>query len=140
MIACVPTGNELTAKLAVPDVRVPVPRDLLPAENWMLPVGTPMPELDATFAVNTTGLFNVGAAGEKDRVVAVAIKAGGTLTPELPFPPQPIVKYTEPNTTTDSESSIRLRRAGHPNITRPARLAIVPAPNHVLWDAPPLDG
>ena len=134
MIACAPAVSELSVKLAAPDARVAVPSDVLPAENLMLPEGTPAPEPGVTFAVNTIGVFNVGAVGEKDSVVVVAIKAGGVLTPELPFPPQPIAKRAEPSAIMANESSAGRRRAGHPNITKPARLAIVPAPNHVLRD------
>jgi hypothetical protein len=117
-------------RLADPDARVTLPRDVLPAEKAILPVGVPVPEPGITFAVNTTGVLSVGAVGEAERVVVVPINAGGVFEPELPLPPQPIVKRTELNTIIVSARRTRRRRPGNPSITRPARLAMAPAPSH----------
>ena len=85
-------------RLPDPEVRVTTPRDILPVEKAMLPVGVPEPEPGVTFAVNTTGVLSAGAVKEAESVVVVLINAGGVFDPELPFPPQPIVKKTELNT------------------------------------------
>ena len=136
MTACAPTGSELTVRLAEPDDSADVPRDVLPVENVMLPVGVPAPEPGTTLAVNATGLPNAGAVGENDNVVVVPIGAGGVFVLELPFPPQPIAKKAVLNAIKISTRKARRRRLGNPSITRPARLAIALVPNHPVRDLP----
>ena len=83
-------------RLADPEARLAVPRTVVPSENVIVPEGRPAPELGATFVVNTTGLPSMGAVGETERVVVVAINAGGFFSP-LPVPPplQPTVIRSE---------------------------------------------
>jgi hypothetical protein len=69
-------GSEVVVKLADPQARFAVPSDVLPVENVILPECRPVPELGTTFAVSTTGLPNVGSAGDADSVVVVGISAG----------------------------------------------------------------
>ena len=62
----VPTGSAVVLKLALPPLRVAVPRTVVPTLNVTVPVGVPKPdELGATVAVKVTDWPNtedVGAA------------------------------------------------------------------------------
>ena len=76
-IVCTPAGSELTVRLAAPDAKLTTPRDVLPSENVMLPVGTPVPVPGITIEARTIGLPSVGAVGEAESDVVVLINAGG---------------------------------------------------------------
>lgn len=76
-IVRMPAGSELSVRLAAPDAKLTTPREVLPSENVMLPVGTPVPVPGVTFEARTIGLPSVGAVGEAESVVVVLIKAGG---------------------------------------------------------------
>jgi hypothetical protein len=80
-IVCTPTGSELTVRLAAPDAKLTTPRDVLPSENVMLPVGTPVPVPGVTFEARTIGLPSRGAVGEAESVVVVLINEGGEFEP-----------------------------------------------------------
>lgn len=130
MIVCAPIGSTLVVKLAEPEARVAVPRDVVPDENAMLPVGIPVPELGATFAVRISDLPNVGDVGDTDSAVVVVMSAGVGLLPPL----QPITKNTELNVIIVSAKSRCLRRRGRSSSRSPARLPVAPAPNHPPWE------
>ena len=123
-------GSTLVVKLAEPEARVAVPRDVVSDENAMLPVGIAVPELGATFAVRISELPNVGDVGDTDSAVVVVMSAGCGLLPPL----QPITKKTELNVIIVSPKSRCLRRRGRSTSSIPARLPVAPAPNHPPWE------
>jgi hypothetical protein len=129
VIVCAPIGSKLVVKPAEPEARVTVPRDVVPDENTMLPVGIPAPELGATFAVRTSAFPNVGALGDTDRAVVVVMSAGGGL-----LPPQPIAKKTELNAIIVRARNRCRRRRGSTSSRSPARLPVAPAPSHPRCD------
>jgi hypothetical protein len=129
-MVCAPIGSKLVVKLAEPEDRATVPRDVVPDENTMLPVGITVPELGATFAVRTSGFPNVGAVGDADRAVVVVISAGGGSLPPL----QPIAKKAELNAIIVRARSRCRRRRGSTSSRSPARLPVAPAPSHPRWD------
>ena len=131
MIVCAPIGSTFVVKLAEPEARVAVPRDVAPDENAMLPVGIPVPEVGATFAVSISEPPSVGAVGDTDNAVAVVISAGGML---LPPPLQPIAKKTELNVIIVRARSRCLRRRGRSRSSSPERLPVALAPNHPPWE------
>jgi hypothetical protein len=82
-------------------------------------------------AVRIIGLFNAGWLAEDERVVVVAIRAGGVLVLE-PDPPQPIAIESEQSTMVANMMNARRRRLEMPSIMSPARLATMPPRGHRL--------
>jgi len=105
MTACEPSGSVEVVKVADPAVIGEVPSLALPAEKVMLPVGTPFPDVGATFAVKTVAAPNTGAAGFTERVVVLETSDGCVTfddgAPEL----QPARNINPPSMTAQGDNS-----------------------------------
>jgi hypothetical protein len=72
MTACDPKGRDVVVKVADSPVRGDAPNLAVPAANVTVPVGTPFPDTDFTWAVKTVGLPATGVVEFTDRSVVVA--------------------------------------------------------------------
>ena len=72
----VPTLSDAVVKVAIPDVRLPVPIAVEPSENVTVPVGVPGPVVSLTVASKLIDVPEEAVVGDAVSWVAVAASVG----------------------------------------------------------------
>jgi hypothetical protein len=67
-------GENEVAKVAVPELSVPVPSEVKPLLNVTVPVGVPVPAEGATVAVRVTIALASGEVGDAVSMVVVVVR------------------------------------------------------------------